>query len=114
MLELIQQGAEINCSTLSGSTPLHTAADNGNADAIKILLAYGADVNAIYQFNGRTALHLAAYVGNLSCVKKLIKAGAGMLMEDINGSTALNIAQQCKNTDCVDYLQNALNYWYYL
>lgn len=113
MLELIQHGAEINCSTLTGATPLHTAADNGNFDAIKILLIYGADVNSVYQSNGRTALHLAAFVGNLKCVKKLIKSGAGILLEDRNGHTALDLAIQCKNTDCVQYLQNAINYWFY-
>ncbi|MFQ6039423.1 MAG: sigma-70 family RNA polymerase sigma factor [Candidatus Poribacteria bacterium] len=43
-----------------GWTPLHYAADVGNFDIVKIILKYGADVNA-QDAKGRTPLQLAAH-----------------------------------------------------
>jgi len=51
------------------------AAQAGNADKVKALIAAGADVNAKAN-SSCTALMLAAAYGNADCVMALIAAGA--------------------------------------
>ena len=56
---LLDHGADTEAKTLDGWTPLHSAANWGNARLASVLLRRGANVNA--QTNGKqTALHLAA------------------------------------------------------
>jgi len=55
---LINSGANVNGHTTEGVTPL-MAAVNSNPDAISLLLAQGADINATDQ-GGIGALHAAA------------------------------------------------------
>ena len=43
---LIQRGAEVNAAD-SGHTPLHIAAENGNAAVVESLLTHGADAHAV-------------------------------------------------------------------
>src|SRR6185295_4303611 len=66
--------------TTSGATPLHFAAEAGNADAINALLNAGADVNAKESENGQTPLIFAASAGNVDAMKALIKHGADVNM----------------------------------
>jgi len=43
---LVNSGADVNVKQQAGATPLHSAAQNGNADILIMLLEHGADVNA--------------------------------------------------------------------
>ena len=56
--------------------PLHIAARNGNAAAVKGLIDAGADIEARTDPSGSTPLHLAATSGDRSTVEALIAAGA--------------------------------------
>ena len=47
-------GADANSATMNGTTALMFAAQAGNADAVKALLAQGADVNAKEKVKGET------------------------------------------------------------
>jgi len=42
----LELGADINAHDNDNKTPLHSAAENGNADAVKLLIAKGADIFA--------------------------------------------------------------------
>jgi hypothetical protein len=43
---MLKRGVNINVSSTSGSTPLHWAVKGGHVEAVKLLLAAGADINA--------------------------------------------------------------------
>ena len=74
--ELIAQHADVNAvQTSSGLTPLIEAASHGNVDAVKSLLAAGANVNAEDKY-GRSALNDASDGGYTEIVKLLLAAGA--------------------------------------
>eukprot|EP00903_Cladosiphon_okamuranus_P006954 g6768.t1 len=70
---------------------LDLAAAQGHCDAIRILLARGADVNAATPA-GRTALHCAAYQDQAAAVDTLVIYGARIEAADHEGCTALHVA----------------------
>jgi len=70
---------------------LHDAAESGDLEKVKILIASGADVNAQGSF-GALPLGLAAGRGHLEVVRTLIQAGADVNWEATHGQTALNVA----------------------
>ena len=67
--------------TQEGSTALLDAAVRGNTDAIKMLLAFSADVN-VRRSDGATPLGAAVLGGdrNLSTARVLLKAGENQLV----------------------------------
>lgn len=73
---LIDGKAEVNyVQPSNGFTPLHNAANWGNTDAVKILLAAGADVKIKDKF-GRPILTVALACVKLDLIKLLVEAGA--------------------------------------
>jgi len=64
------------------------AAENGQTDRVKSLLAAGADVNAADN-EGVTALIWATYKGHSQTVKALLHAGADADAKGMDGLTAL-------------------------
>ena len=70
---------------------LDLAAAQGYCDAIRKLLARGADVNAAGS-TGRTALHCAAFQDEAAAVDVLITYGARLDAADHEGCTALHVA----------------------
>ena len=57
---LCRHHCNVRVSDNVGVTPLHTAVANGYVDIVRILLKYGADVNAANLYTHTTPLHLAA------------------------------------------------------
>jgi len=55
---LVAKGADVNASTAEGETPLHIAADYGDAPSVAFLVEKGADVDA-RDANGNTPADLA-------------------------------------------------------
>ena len=81
-------------------TVLMTAAGNGHAEVVKVLLAAGAEPNhqaksssglSIFT-NGCTALMMAANGGYAETVKLLLAGGANPNTKNEKGDTALNVA----------------------
>lgn len=70
------RGALLLIRQAMGLTPLLAACQNGQLEAVKILLASGADVNHARVKTGRTALMEAAARTNVSIVKELLRYGA--------------------------------------
>ena len=75
LINEVDQRVDVNCRGASGETPLMEAGSSGNVDAIRFLLAKGADVH-MQDDMGNTALNLAAGSGNATAVKILIDAGS--------------------------------------
>ena len=71
---------------------LHTAASKGDSDIVKLLLHYGADIEAKGGSNGFTPLHCAALNNRLEVLNLLLKCGAHKEAQAFCGRTALHIA----------------------
>jgi len=71
-------------------TLLHFAAKDGNVEAVRSLIAKGADVNAQIMC-GETPLHEAVNDDNIKLVEMLIKCGAKVNAIDDNGDTPLDL-----------------------
>lgn len=80
---LLKAGADPDSGLPEGETALMTAARTGRAEALRVLIAYGANVNARDGLQGQTALMWAAARNNADAVGLLLDAGA-----DINARTA--------------------------
>ncbi len=90
---LIAQEVNINAKECyEHRTPLHEAVDYGRLSLVKVLIAAGADLEAL-DYMGRTPLLVASDQGYLEIVKALIAAGADVNSVDDSGNTALDIAR---------------------
>ena len=103
---LIDAGVDVNAADLPGITPLMMAAGwNGNLRAIDMLLAKGANVNAISrpvmglpakngasEFGSLTALTMSAAFGPSDLISTLLTAGADVNAKDVRGMTPLMLA----------------------
>jgi hypothetical protein len=79
--------------TANGSTPLHWAALRGRVQAVKWLLAAGANPNAPDRDAGVTPLHAAALDGQTEAAKLLLDAKANPNAVDKQvGATPLHVA----------------------
>ena len=83
---------------------LLAAAVSGDAAAIGLLIAAGADLEAKDDVAGRTASLWAAFHGHEACMKLLIDAGARIEAKDEHGWTAFMIAANQGHEACVDRL----------
>lgn len=90
---LLVDGADANAIALTGLSPIGWAAMEGEADLVKILLNFHADVEAGFY----TPLFLAAKHGKLKIVKLLLDHGADIDSCDDRGRTPLSIAASAGN-----------------
>jgi ankyrin repeat protein len=98
--KLLALGASID---KNGWTPLHYAATGPNAETVKIMLAYGARINARSP-NGTTPLMMAAQYGTEATVKLLLKEGADMDAVNDLDLKAADFALLGERTDLAKWL----------
>ncbi len=93
-MSLLDAGADPNAtSDGAGNTPLIEAATHDHADAVRALLARGADPNtARTNDEAHTPLHEAAEEGYLEVVRLLLDGGADPAIKAGSGQTALDLA----------------------
>ncbi|KAL0956254.1 hypothetical protein HGRIS_002408 [Hohenbuehelia grisea] len=119
----LAHGQPIN-SVLDGVLPLHAASAGGDEQVVKLLLDYGADVNAPrlprrysndksrdasaprVGNSGATPLHFAAANGNMNIVRMLLQRGAHPDRPDKHGITPESLARSEGWQDCADLLRN--------
>ena len=78
-----------------GETALVRAAEAGEEDQVRSLLASGADAT-LASFSGWTAVHGAAECGSVAVLSMLAEAGADLSARASSGKTPLDIARQYK------------------
>jgi ankyrin repeat protein len=101
----VDAGIPIDDADFTGSTPLISAAFSGNLAAARLLLAKGANVNAVsgdgsfqkvkagtIALGNWTPLLGAATFGSPEMIKVLLDAGANVNAKDVRGMTALMLA----------------------
>jgi ankyrin repeat protein len=86
----------IEQKSIFGNTPLIVAAAWGNADAVRLLLDAGANINATGEDHD-TALHRAVAVEALDVVQILIDRGASVEMADADGYTPRDFAEDARD-----------------
>ncbi|NXC02515.1 RN5A ribonuclease, partial [Orthonyx spaldingii] len=87
VLELLEQGADVNSKADSGWTPLHSAVQTSDEELVRLLLDRGASLHA-RKNNGGTAFTEAGIAGNVDILKLLLERGSNIHDQDINGFTA--------------------------
>ena len=81
-----------------GKSPLHEAAESGDADTVKRLLDEKGNPNQTNDA-GQSALHLAAKAGHAGVVDVLIGKGADVAARDKDGNTAEDVAKKERGKD---------------
>jgi ankyrin repeat protein len=100
---LLQSGVDINTPQVDGTTALHWAAYNDDAETVALLLKAKANVNAVNRY-GVPALAPACTNGNAAIVKLLLDAGANPNTTNNGGETVLMLAARSGNADVVKAL----------
>lgn len=108
-------------SILNGLLPLHAACSGGSEPVVRLLLSYGADVNATRVkatkgsgsgpgtgtgTEGSSPLHFACANGHLSIVRLLLENGARPTARDKDRQTPLTLASSQGHATCVSLLKS--------
>jgi ankyrin repeat protein len=101
-------GTGVNCrSPNSLQTPLHFAAVGGETEVAELLVAAGADPDAVCG-EGETVLHKAAEAGRRGVVRVLLRAGAAIdPPRENDGATPLHMAALAGHADLCRLLLRA-------
>jgi ankyrin repeat protein len=100
---LLDMGANPNAPDAAGATPLMWAVPD--LAKVKLLIAYGADVNARSTNLRRTPLLVAAsYPGSVEVLRLLASKGADLHAKDKAGASALSLASYYSDIDAVRFL----------
>lgn len=94
---LLERGAAVGTPSNNAQrvTPLHSAVAGKYLEIARVLIAHGANVNAVQQ-GGFTPLHAAAQRGHIRLVDLLLKAGADRHAKTDAGMTALDYVRADK------------------
>jgi ankyrin repeat protein len=103
---LLNGGSEVNARSTNPmrNTPLHAGTAGRNAEVIKLLIDFGADVNA-RQHGGWTPLHAAAQSGDVEIAKLLLENGAEIGIRADNNQGAFDLALTRGHQAIVDLLE---------
>jgi ankyrin repeat protein len=94
---------DVNAPSVDGTTALHWAVENDDADAVETLLHSGAIPDARDRY-GLTPLYYASSNGNAAIMQKLLKAGANPNIANKEGDTALMAAARAGNAEAIKTL----------
>lgn len=113
---LLEKGANPEASSLTFSTPFHTAASCGSISCLKVLLQAAPDKKEKVNEKDRnkdTALHKCAYDGGLLVAKWLVENGADVNVIDKHDTTPLLVAAMLGQEQiCELLLQNKANIYH--
>lgn len=101
---LIEHGADVARTDVSGATPLHCAAAVNGVAAAAMLLRNGADVNC-FDTELNTPLHTAVTFGNIEMVGLLLRDRAMPTIANKEGHTPLQTAEDLEFEKICDLLK---------
>lgn len=102
---MLTHGANTNEKDADGNTPVIKAAMTRNREAIDLLMAHGANINAQNR-RGWTALQYVMDMDtDIRLVQQLLAYGADPKLANINGQNALTLAQSQERPDIVALLR---------
>lgn len=105
LTRLLDQGADVGISDLSGQLILHVAASDSNTSSMNVLLKHirKSQVNTADKA-GNMPLHLAAAANRLDAARLLIDTGADIDARDASGNTPLILAVLANSKEMVKLL----------
>lgn len=105
--ELLDAGADVNLASKESMkvSPLASASAAGQMEIARVLIRYGADVNA-RAAGDFTPLHESAASGRIEFAKLLLKHGADVNAKTAEGKTPLDYAREHNRDEMVALLQS--------
>jgi len=103
VLKLLNQGADVNTTTIDGVSPLMYASEKGYFDVSRILILNGAEIN-MQPSIGPPALIGAVRAGQYNLTELLINNGADISIKDDKGAQSLHYAAAYIFNDILDML----------
>jgi ankyrin repeat protein len=100
---MIAKGTDVHVRSADGTTALHWAVYNDDADLVARLIKAGADVSATNDY-GANPLRQAAVIADPVIIKALIKAGADVNAPNAEGETPLMIVARTGNLESAKLL----------
>ncbi|XP_071099698.1 ankyrin repeat domain-containing protein 50-like [Haliotis cracherodii] len=94
-------GGDLELVKFNREASLHEACQEGNLDAVTLIVSGGLAYINCRGRQGRTPVMVAATAGHLSVVNFLIRQGCGILEVDDNNDTVLHVACMSGNVDVV-------------
>ena len=104
---LVRDGADVNAARGDGTTALHWAALNDDADMIGVLHYAGAHLEVTTRLGAYTPLHLAGQRGLRAATGALVEAGADVNALTTTGVTPLHLAAEAGDPETVRVLVEA-------
>ncbi|KAF9305004.1 hypothetical protein BGZ74_011750 [Mortierella antarctica] len=104
VVDLVDQGADINAQDNAQWTPLHEAALAGHTKVVEFLLSRGADPNAMGHGDD-TALHDASQNEHEDVVRLLLEYGADPHLKNSKGEKPCDV---CEDDDILDLLKSGI------
>lgn len=105
---LLESGAEVNTPSRESMkvTPLASAAAAKQTEIARMLIAHGANVNAVAA-SGHIPLHEASATGNVELVRLLIENGANVNAKTDDGKTPLDFATEYNRPEVIEILKES-------
>ncbi|XP_017842670.1 protein phosphatase 1 regulatory subunit 12A isoform X10 [Drosophila busckii] len=107
VIQLIDQGADINTANVDGLTALHQACIDDNLDMVEFLVEHGADINR-QDNEGWTPLHATASCGFVSIARYLVENHADVAAVNSDGDLALDLAIDVQHMPMIDYMEKVV------
>lgn len=103
---LVKNGANVNSTTRTNSTPLRAACFDGHYDIVKYLVKNGADIEVANR-HGHTCLMIACYKGHYRIAHYLLALHADVNRRSVKGNTALH---DCAESGSLEILRLLLDH----
>ena len=100
---VLDNGADINCKTRNGFSPILLVCANNHLSHIETLLQHGSQING-QDPEGYSPLMYAVKHNNLMIVDLLLRNGADVNLQEKHGKTALMLALETQRTDIAESL----------
>ena len=97
---------DVNQRAAMNDTMLHFAAESGATDDIDVLVASGAELNAVGDI-GNTPLHGAALMGKVAAARRLLELGANPTLRNELGQCAEDVADIAGHHKLAQFLRTS-------